>query len=207
MGRAQQSMNNEDGFILVVALMVLAILSFIGIAGIATALIEQHIARNERIRQTTFYQADGGTQLAIRLVEESLGSPGGFTAVTDDVLDGSDNTILILDTNLAINEAGRTEADLLAGDRDVAFFPEGYDAGAPDKGPHTNIIVDGVTSVATGSGLQMLAGYEGFGKGTAGGGGQILYTLYAQHVGRAKSESVVQVTWRHAIGLELEGRY
>jgi Tfp pilus assembly protein PilX len=207
MDRQQQRMGNEDGFVLVVALMVLAILSLIGIAGVATALIEQHIARNERIRQTTFYQADGGTQLAIRLVEENLGSPGGFTAVTATVLNGSDNTVLIFQANLATNEHGRTEAAFLSGDRDVAFFPEGYDAAASDNGPHTNIIVDGVTSVATGSGLQMLAGYEGFGKGTAGGGGQILYTIYAQHVGRAKSESVVQVTWRHAIGLELEGRY
>ena len=73
--------------------------------------------------------------------------------------------------------------------------------------PHTNIIADGLTSVVAGSGLQMIAGYEGKGKGTAGGGGRIDYSIYSQHIGRSNSESIVAVVWRHFIGLELEGKY
>ena len=91
--------------------------------------------------------------------------------------------------------------------RDIAYFPNGYDPLTPNAIPHTNMIADGFTSVVAGSGLQMLAGYEGKGKGTAGGGGQINYTIYSQHIGRSNSESMVAVRWRHNIGLELEGRY
>ncbi len=61
--------------------------------------------------------------------------------------------------------------------------------------------------MVAGAGLQMLAGYEGKGKGIASGGGQIVYTIFSQHMGRSNSESVVAIQWRHFIGLELEGRY
>lgn len=212
---SQNYKNNERGFVLVGALLILLLLVVIGISATTNTSLELQIAGNDRTHKETFYQADGGTQLAARLVEESLGTPGGFSALstntsTKDVLvDPTDpnNTILIVDKTLSENESGRDETNLSDSSRDVAYFPDGYDAATPNAIPHTNIIVDGTTSVVAGAGLQMLAGYEGKGKGTAGGGGQIIYTIFSQHMGRSNSESVVAVEWQHFIGLELEGRY
>ncbi|MBV5327053.1 MAG: hypothetical protein JZU65_05355 [Chlorobium sp.] len=208
------SKKNEDGYVLVGALLILLLLVVIGISATTSTTLELQIAGNDRVRRETFFQADGGTQLAARLIEESLGTPGGFTALdVSNRLNGSNNTILIVDTTLSENDnVARDETSVfddmaVGGGRDIAYFPDGYNPLLPNAIPHTNIIMDGVTSTTAGSGQQMLSGYEGKGKGTAGGGGQILYTIYSQHMGRSQSESVVAVEWRHVIGLELEGRY
>ncbi len=208
----RQSIKTEDGYVLVGSLLILLLLVIIGIAATSSTTLELQVAGNDRVRKETFYQADGGTQLATRLLEESLGTPGGFNAldgnnVLDDPVSPND-TILIVDADLSNNEnTARNELSVLDTVRDIAFFPSDYNPADPNVVPHTNIIMDGVTTTAAGSGLQMLSGYEGMGKGTAGGGGQMLYTIYSQHTGRSQSEAVVRVDWRHIIGLELEGRY
>jgi len=210
----RKSMDNEGGYVLIGVLLILVLLLVIGISSTTNTSLELQIATNDRIHKETFYQADGGTQLAVRLVEESLGTSSPFTALDANgiLIDpvSPNNTILIVDNSLWDNVGSRNETNIfddniLGGGRDVAYFPNGYDP--TNFNPHTNIIVDGVTSTVAGAGLQMLAGYEGKGKGTAGGGGQILYTIYSQHMGKTQSESVVKVEWRHVIGLELEGRY
>lgn len=202
-------LNNEDGFVLVGALLILLLLVLIGISASTSTTLELQIAASDRIRKEAFYHADAGTQAAIRLVEESLGTPGGFTAIDGNgvLVDpfNPNNTMVIVDPALSENEgvpALPTDAA-----RDAAYYPEGYNPALPNAVPHTNITAAGVTRATEGAGLQMVAGYEGKGKGTAGGGGEIFYTIFSQHVGRSDSESVVRVEWRHVIGLELEGRY
>lgn len=204
-----KGMNEEGGFVLVGALLILLLLMLIGISASNTTTMEIHIAASDRMRKEAFAQADGGAQLAIRLVEESLGVPGGFTAVDANgvLVDPFDpnNTVLIADTTLSEDEGVPAMPSDAA--RDAAYFPEGYDPALPNNAPHTNLTAAGVTEVTEGAGLQMVAGYEGKGKGTAGGGGTILYTIFSQHLGNGGSESVVEAEWRHVIGLELEGRY
>lgn len=204
-----KGLNNEGGFVLVGALLILLLLVLIGISASTSTTLELQIAASDRTRKETFYQADAGTQVAVRLVEESLGTPGGFTAVDADgvLVDpfNRNNTMLIVDPTLSDDEGVPVEPSDAV--RDAAYFPEGYDPAAPNAVPHTNITVAGVTGTTAGAGLQMTAGYEGKGKGTAGGGGNTLFTIFSQHVGRADSQSVVRVEWRHVIGLQLEGRY
>lgn len=202
----KKCMDNEGGYVMIGALLMMVLLLIIGISSTTNTSLELQIATNDRIHKETFYQADGGTQLAVRLVEESLGTFGAFTQITNNILNDSNNTIFIGDTTLSENvNIFRDQTSVSDTARDVAYFPNGYDPTNVD--PHTNIIVDGVTSTVAGAGLQMMAGYEGKGKGTAGGGGQIRYTIYSQHMGKNQSESIVAVQWRHVIGLELEGRY
>lgn len=224
-------LRGEQGFVLVGALLILVILVLVGISATTSTILELQIAGAERVNRETFHSADGGTQLAARLVEESLGHTSGFTKLTAEantatkcpsgltpgVLNDTtagftpNTTILVCDNTLSTNEVQRTPSDLssLTGraERDLAYYPNGYNSASPNAIPHTNITMSGVTTVVQGAGLQMVAGYEGKGKGVAGGGGQILYTIFSQHMGRSNSESMVEVTWRHIIGLELEGRY
>ena len=211
-------LDNESGYVLIGVLFILLLMIVIGLAGTTDTSLELQIASNDRIRRETFYQADGTTQIAVRLVEESVGSAGAFTALDSDSIlidpDTPNNTVLIVDDTLWNNQAGRGFTDVkddtaIGGGRDFAYFPDGYDTtlADPDAEPHSNIIVDGVTTTIAGSGLQQLAGYEGKGKGSAGGGGKILYTIYSQYKGKNESESIVAVQWRHVIGLEVEGRY
>lgn len=211
------NLSNEQGFVLITSLLMLTILMIIGIAATNTTTIELQISGNDKAYKQTFYQADGSTEVAARLVEESLGTPGGFSKFnsTTKILDYPDSsnpnkTILVYDPTLSDNaDTSRDENSVSDASRDLAFFPGGYDSSLadPEAMPHTNIIADGVTSNEAGSGLQMLAGYEGKGKGTAGGGGRIIYTIYAQQMNRSQVSTVMKPGWRHVIGQEMEGNY
>jgi Tfp pilus assembly protein PilX len=209
----KNSLKNENGFALLGTLLILVLLIIIGLVASTNTNLELQIAGNDRIHKETFYQADGGAQIGIRLVEESVGNAGPFTTLNADstLRDpvNPNNTILVVDTQVAINAVMNRFATsgIHNWNRDLAYFPGGYNAATAATDPHTNIIVDGATTTVAGAGLQMIAGYEGKGKGTAGGGTQILYSIYSQHVGRVQSESTVKVDWRHVVGLELENRY
>ena len=102
----QISQGDESGFVLIGALLILMLLMVIGVSATTNTSLELQIAGNDRTHKETFYQADGGSQLAARLVEESLGTPGGFTAlnvvspgkkVLIDPTDANNKTILIED--------------------------------------------------------------------------------------------------------------
>lgn len=218
----RQPRQQEQGFVLVGALLIMLLVVIIGISATSSTILELQIAGAERVHQATFHSADGGTQLAARLIEENLGCPLGFTKFQTVGVSPYQLTTILKDTDNAAYKSvwicnatmwsntgtPATPSDNGAGctTRDATYFPGGYSADAPNL-PHTNIKVGGNTIAAPGSGLQMVAGYEGKGKGTAGGGGQILYTIYSQHRGLLESESVVQIGWRHIIGLELTSRY
>ncbi len=216
--------NNESGFVLIGTLFILTLLMIVGMGASTDTTLEIQIAGNERTHKETFYQADGGADIGIQLVEESIAVTSDFTQLvtigTGTVLDDPVNpnsAILIVDTTLWDNEAGRNPTGIFddtvleGGGRDAAYFPGpvGYDITLtdPNTAPHTNIIADSVTSAASGAGLQMLAGYEGKGKGAAGGGVHILYTIYSQHIGNNQSESLIGVEWLHVVGLEVPARY
>lgn len=53
-------LNNEDGFAIVIALMILALLTIIGVSGIRTSMTEVQIAGNSQVMWMNFYGADGG---------------------------------------------------------------------------------------------------------------------------------------------------
>ncbi len=70
---AQDSrLRNESGFVLVAALLFLAILSLIGVAGLTTSIFEKEVAGNDWGAKRNFYQADGGTELASEALTYNL---------------------------------------------------------------------------------------------------------------------------------------
>ncbi|MFC1837405.1 hypothetical protein ACFLYW_01830, partial [Thermodesulfobacteriota bacterium] len=57
------------------------------------------------------------------------------------------------------------------------------------------------TRFSTGSAIQMAAGYEGLGKGSAGGGASIIYDVYAMRYGERNSAALHYIQWIHKLGL------
>jgi hypothetical protein len=196
MKRRWCQMNNSNGGVTIAALLILAVLTIIGIASISTSNIEVQIATNDKVHKMAFYAADGGSELGTELLELNIACASGFTsdnlAVTDDVTvvdrdfwmqndepkDGSDNVIPY---------PSNTERDILINNA---------------AGTNTNLSIFGVTALGVGGAIEMAAGYEGKGKGAAGGGVSLLYQIFSQHLGLADSESVVAIEWRHNIGSE-----
>jgi len=194
---------NEQGFVLVTALVFLVILTLLGVNMINTSVTEVQIAANDKIHKQTFTLADGGTEIGSNLLEENIACPNGFPGpaplqigsveVTADLLSGAD-------LNFWINEI----------DPATLTPPVAYPSDTMrhlripnnDALPHTNLHFFGNTSLSTGNAVQMIAGYEGTGFSSASGGGQLVTNIDSQHLGETNSVSVIKVHWRHVVGHE-----
>jgi hypothetical protein len=64
-----ENMNNENGSALILALIILAVLSIIGISAALTSTIESKIVRNEKIYQQNFYFAEASVNEGAQRIE------------------------------------------------------------------------------------------------------------------------------------------
>lgn len=216
---------NDEGFVLILSLMILLVLSLMGVAGNNTAITEMLIAGNDSVHKQTFYSSDARTEVSSSVVEENIACITGFTVndAPDTVIEGM---IRVYASALNLWQKplypsktdcwNAVEPDSLCEEKEDGFYvaiPADtnrdmfYPNTANNNQPHTNITVGGKTEMTTGSALQMAAGYEGKGKGIGSGGAHLLYDIYSQHVGLNNSEVLVHVEWRHTIGQEGECFY
>ena len=65
----QVRLNNEEGYMIVVVLMILSILTVIATAGTNNSITEQRSATNEQIHELSFYAADTGKAYVIEHVD------------------------------------------------------------------------------------------------------------------------------------------
>jgi len=199
--------DNEDGSALILAILMLAVLTIIGISSITTSTIEIKIAANDKVYKQSFYEADGGTEVGRELLEQNIACSLGFP--NDDFYIGTAAPFVKVkkkDFYLNVDEPtgeypSDTNWDFYYPDNDNTDNTEDFTI------PHTKVLAFGNTILSTGSALQMAAGYEGKGKGSAGGGAQIIYNIYSEHQGRQNSKSRIKINYRHLIGHEGECNY
>ena len=72
--------SNQGGFVLIFALLVLVTLTFLGFMAVRTAVTENTLSGNERVQRQTFSLADGGTEVAVKMLQENMDCPTGFPA-------------------------------------------------------------------------------------------------------------------------------
>ncbi len=217
----------EGGFVLIVAMLILLLLSVIGITVIRTANTDLQIAGNDRRAKHAFYKADGGTEAAIEMLEENLACPGGFQAPAtfnnDDAstflnLGGVDVFDVQFAGDLSENDIPRgsslpapTGLDLVPSDSYRTLRISDDLSGAPasrnDVAPHINLAVFGTSGFAHGSALQMSAGYQGLGYSTAGGGGIKKMDIYSRYDGPVSATAKIFLEYVHLIGSEGSCRY
>ncbi len=65
MNKMISNIKNENGVVLITAILILAILMLLGVTGITTSNTEKNIAVNEQIYKMTFYTAEAGQTYAI----------------------------------------------------------------------------------------------------------------------------------------------
>lgn len=97
----QHTLSNEKGFVLVLVILMLAIVTVIGIAATRTSDTEMQIAANERSRANEFYDAEGGL---IDTIERS----GNW--LTDDFLTAGETTAAYRNPNVDIDGNGTPDA-------------------------------------------------------------------------------------------------
>ncbi|MBW2246990.1 MAG: hypothetical protein JRF62_07270 [Deltaproteobacteria bacterium] len=190
--KEKQFMNKEDGSITVLALVLLALLTLLGIAATTTSSIEVQIAGNDDRHKKALYEADGGTEVGFEMLEQNIACPNGFINFSGSSMDIDDVTVFTKAFWLIENEpTSDYPSDAI---RDIRINRT--------ASAYTNLSIYGSTQLSTGSAIQMVSGYEGKGKGAGSGGAHIIYNVYSKHMGRDNSRSMVMTQWRHMIGQE-----
>lgn len=83
MNKLISPLNNENGSVIIVAILLLVLLTLIGIAGTNTSTTEIQIATNNQNYQVEFYLADSGWQQAGAWLMNQSDPPKWLTADTD----------------------------------------------------------------------------------------------------------------------------
>jgi len=178
----KKTLNNERGFVLIASLLMLVVLMIIGIAATNTTTIELQISGNDKSAQMAFYGADAGNELAKELIEQTIEVRGWQDETGDEKVIG---TVTIINKDFWLN----TDADSPTTDNRDVELP--FDRGT------TRLRIGGEGGLAAGGAIQMAAGYEGAGKGAAGGGSWILYNVRSRHEGVNNSQQQIRGQWRH----------
>ena len=75
MSKIFSPLNNDQGSVIIVAIIILALLTIVGISGTSTSTIEVRIATNGQDNQLDFYVADSGWNDAAMFLESQPGAP------------------------------------------------------------------------------------------------------------------------------------
>lgn len=156
---------NAGGFALVTVMFAMMIMMFLGVASMILSSTEIEIASVEKIYKGTFYNADGGTNLAAEILEQNMNCAVGFTGNTNANVDsliagtvyvegGSEASNNVPDgfgsRNFAYNILVATPSDAnrdfsFPVTYDPVFNPGGYHPVSNPKALHTNVTVGGDT--------------------------------------------------------------
>jgi Tfp pilus assembly protein PilX len=170
-------LNEEDGYVAVVALIMLALVAVIGVSASTTSDIEIKLAANEKFKKMTFYAADSGTELGSELVEAAL-------EARDCPYQDSEWSGTISNCDFWSNME-----EPAAGDIDIP------DVGTSD----VELRLWSRSQMSHSGAVQLVAGYEGMGKGTSGGGAFYDVNIRSDATGEASALSRIVSVWRHLI--------
>jgi hypothetical protein len=180
---------NEDGSVLIVALLILVLLTIIGISATTTTNIELQIAGNEKFHKIAFYHADSGVYTTPKLISACIDSGAevniGPSTTEPDISysTGSSSTLF------SGQVMGYDTYD--GGTKDIEFTLSGFDVGV-------DIRRDRVENLAGGA-VEFAAGAEGIGAGSSGGVA-IYYEMNSYGDGPANSISHVSAVYRKVVG-------
>lgn len=91
---ASQKIANEQGSVLIIALMLMAVLAILGVVASNTSITEMRVASNEQSYNQTFYAADGGWQEAPAILNRLIDDAPESDATTKIVdLSAMDTTV------------------------------------------------------------------------------------------------------------------
>ena len=186
--------SGEEGFILVFTLLLMVVLMLLGVSAIDTSIFESTMSVNDALYKQVFYEADGGTEVGLKLTFDNaicVQANDGFNE--DDLGTGKRtiNNIVVSDLEFS-SPQNLTSVEVSDSNRHAAYYSDGD---ISDAAPHTNLLIDGEVKYSPGSGLQMVSGYEGLGASSAASS-HTVYTIYSQHKGARQTETLVTLVWK-----------
>ncbi len=191
-GHFRTMIHDEFGHILPISLMILVVLSLLGAAAIVTSTTDVEIASNEKQYHMAFYTADGGSDIAPRIIRDTI-------SLNDEPNYGADVTVRsgfideLLNFTSGDND-GATDSTLSNPDVQITNLTL----------IHT-VSIDIDTNPATipmpGGGLEFGSGTEGVGGGVSSGGTATLYTIESLSQGPKSTTSTVRNQYLYVYGI------
>ena len=195
--------SNQHGSVINVALLILILIFLIGIGLSKMSTTDIKISSNIKQDMTTFYETDAGLEAASEMIEQNLACSKGFfdTPNGTDGLPAGEEIIggmfYVKDLKFAYNTRDTAFISAIDSSNADFYYPPNY---GDSSEPHTNVKIGGATRFSRGSAIQMAAGYEGLGKGAAGGGASVIFDVYVQRIGLQNTSSTHFMQWVHILG-------
>lgn len=194
--------DNEDGSVLIIAVLFMIILTLIGIAAMNTGTLEIQIAANEKFHKIAFQNADSGIYATPKFISACLDA-------------GSEN-VVPAPPGIFLRDPGDPSGWDTAGSADGTFYRKmmGYPPYTPSDPPDTatelrmeidsNPVEVDVRWVRaetlSGGGAEFGTGAEGLGSGSAGSAA-VVYSENSFGQGPSDSASNIFAVYRKIIGM------
>lgn len=184
-------LKNESGSALIMAIMMLVLLTVIGLSALNNTDLELSIAGNEKAQKMAFYFAEGGNEVSKELIEVAIEERGWLNNVADPIAIDK-VSIPQVDKDFFLSQIDAVANSIYpdAANRDATV---NFGTGT------TGVLFDVNTVLSSGGAVQMIAGYEGKGKGSASGGAWAIYDIRSQHDGPNNSQARVWSQWLHLL--------
>jgi hypothetical protein len=181
-GRAfSEKPRDEDGFISVVALFILVVLTMLGVMGTTTSQVEIQMAGHEKSHKIAFHNADSSIYATPKLISICIENNSEQDVAGVTYL-GNDGTFYRELMGFDAHDS----------DRDIRFILAGFNVDA-------DVNRTGV-QYSPGGGIQFASGAEGVGSGSAGSVG-ILYEMDSLGEGPTLSASNIVGVYRKVVGV------
>lgn len=183
-------LKDESGVALIFAILMLALLSIIGLSATTNTDLELKMSGNEKSHKITFYGADAGNEVSKELIEQAIEARGWKNESGTSKTLGQitiDNKDFWLNPDLDPDPAVDSPSSA------------NYDAKLTIGTGQNYLRVGTNGELSSGGAVQMAAGYEGVGKGAAGGGAWLIYDVRSRQEGMNNGRSQVKGEWLHVL--------
>jgi Tfp pilus assembly protein PilX len=161
-------LSSETGMVLIVSLLLLLVATVVGITALSTSTTNIMIAGNQRLSALSFTCADSGISVSYPIIES--------TAYSGNV--SSTYSSLVVSSDFADEIDGSLGTDYDCPTKTASCYSPSPDIQYTLGTETTEIDVDYLyATYKAGGAIEMLAGYEGIGKSSAGGGAVIYYRI------------------------------
>lgn len=223
---------DERGFALVFALVVLMILTLLGIAALNRSNVESMIATNDWVAKRALYKAESGADIGIQTLEYNFAC-GPLEAADLGAGKRPLNLLTIGEKQPKFLERKKVEDDYHSAhgvrlpqpqyprdtERSLCWassdpftqlknpsakvLPNATDCQTGSGAEHTNVAMHGIREEDPGDSSSISEGYEG---AVSPGGSNLSYrhAIYARNInnGGSGAETTILVHWRHKVGME-----
>ncbi len=195
---------DEKGFVLIVTMLVLVVLTIFGLAALDNSTFELRIAGNDRMSKVAFNLADGGVYSTSKLITTAIeggedpgkaGADPDYSNVLRYAFNSEDDGTAIANADDDFYRRVMGFTDVQA-NPDFQIKPNGFNAREAIE-----VRLDNRSSaMIAGGGVEFGAGAAGIGSGASGGGAAVTFDVEVNGYAGNNTRSTIMARYRKVLG-------